>query len=173
MAVLPVIKLGHPTLRKVATPYTPDELNDELRELINNMIDTMRAYDGIGLAAPQINIPRRMFVIDTGIIDEESEAEAFINPEIIELSGSETMEEGCLSIPDVRADIQRPDRLKVRYWTIDGDEVEEEMEGLLARVFQHELDHLNGILFIDHLSFLQRKLLEPKLRKIREENQLP
>ena len=78
-----------------------------------------------------------------------------------------------MSIPDVRADVQRPDRLKVRYWTIDGDEIEEEMEGLLARVFQHELDHLNGVLFIDHLSFLQRKLLEPKLRKIREENQLP
>lgn len=172
MAVLPVIKYGHPTLRKVAEPLTDAEINDDLREVVANMIDTMRTYDGIGLAAPQVNISKRFFVIDMGLLDEESDAEVFINPEIINKEGSESMEEGCLSIPDIRSDVQRSTRMTVRYLTIDGDEIEEEMDDLLARVFQHELDHLDGVLFIDHLSFIQRKLLEPKLRKIQGESSL-
>jgi len=172
MAVRPVIKLGHPTLRKKAEAISDAEINDELRELTHNMIDTMRAYDGVGLAAPQVNISKRMFIIDVGIIDETAEAEAFINPQILSAEGSDTMEEGCLSIPDVNADVTRPFKLKVLYQTLAGETIEEEMEGLLARVYQHELDHLNGVLFIDKISFLQRKLLEPKLKKIREANSL-
>ena len=172
MAVIPVIKLGHPTLRKKAEAIFDAEINDELRELANNMIDTMRAYDGVGLAAPQVNISKRMFIIDVGIIDETAAAEAFINPEILSAEGSDTMEEGCLSIPDVNADVTRPFKLKVLYQTLDGETIEEEMDGLLARVYQHELDHLEGVLFIDKISFLQRKLLEPKLKKIREANSL-
>lgn len=172
MAVIPVIKLGHPTLRKKAEAISEAEINDELRELASNMVDTMRAYDGVGLAAPQVNISKRMFIIDVGIIDETAAAEAFINPEILSAAGSDTMEEGCLSIPDVNADVTRPFKLKVLYQTLDGETIEEEMEGLLARVYQHELDHLNGVLFIDKISFLQRKLLEPKLKKIREANSL-
>ncbi len=172
MAVIPVIKLGHPTLRKKAEAISDAEINDELRELAHNMIDTMRAHDGVGLAAPQVNISKRMFIIDVGVIDETAEAEAFINPQILSAEGSDTMEEGCLSIPDVNADVTRPFKLKVLYQTLDGETIEEEMEGLLARVYQHELDHLNGVLFIDKISFLQRKLLEPKLKKIREANSL-
>ena len=152
MAVLPVIQLGNSGLRKRAEEIT--EANEEIHVLAQNMIDTMRAYDGIGLAGPQVNVHKRIFVIDFQVIDEEMDAEAFINPQIISAEGQDVMEEGCLSIPDVRAEVTRPTILVVQYETLDGEEIEEEMEGLPARVFQHELDHLNGVLFIDKLSFL-------------------
>jgi peptide deformylase len=170
MAVLPVIQLGHPGLRKRAEEIT--EITEDIGALAANMIDTMREHDGVGLAAPQVNISKRIFVIDFQALDEELEAEAFINPRIIFSEGEETMEEGCLSIPEVRAEVTRPFKLKVVYQTLDGEEMEEEMEGLPARVFQHELDHLDGVLFIDKISFLQKKLIEPQLKKIREENSL-
>ena len=170
MAVLPVIQLGHPGLRKRAEEIS--EISEETRMLAQNMIDTMRAHDGIGLAGPQVNVHQRIFIIDFKVIDEEMEAEAFINPRIISAEGEEAMEEGCLSIPDVRSEVTRPVKLVVQYETLDGEEIEEEMEGLPARVFQHELDHLDGVLFIDKLSFLQKKMLEPQLKKIREANSL-
>ncbi|MGH1365421.1 MAG: peptide deformylase [Calditrichia bacterium] len=170
MAVLPVIKLGHSSLRKRAEEI--DVFDEELRTLSINMIETMRVNDGIGLAGPQVNILKRIFVIDLHVLDEELEAKAYINPEIIDTEGSEKMEEGCLSIPFVRADVSRPEKLKVRYQDIEGNAQEEEMDEFLARVFQHELDHLNGVMFIDHLSLIQRKLLEPKLKRIRGENTL-
>lgn len=174
MAVLRVIKLGHPTLRKRALEVSDAEFNDELNVLAKNLIDTMKAYEGIGLAAPQVNIGKRIFVIDVGAATGEEDAlpEAFINPKILVAEGSETLEEGCLSIPGVQAEVTRPFKIKAEYRTLDGETVEEEMEGLLARVFQHEFDHLEGVLFIDRISFLQRKLLEPKLKQIREENSL-
>ena len=164
MAVLPIIKIGHPTLRKVAEPVEGFDVS--LRELAENMIETMRVNEGIGLAAPQVNISRRMFVIDLSLIDEELEARAYVNPEILNSSGSEKFEEGCLSIPGIRADVVRPTQIRVRYQTLDGETVEEEMEGLLARVFQHEFDHLEGILFTDRLSPLQKKLLGEKLQEL-------
>ncbi|MEL6822446.1 MAG: peptide deformylase [Calditrichota bacterium] len=170
MAVLPVIKLGHSSLRKQAEEITV--FDDELRTLVDNMVETMRLNDGIGLAGPQVNILKRIFVIDLHVLDETLQAKAYINPEIVESEGSEKMEEGCLSIPFVRADVSRPNILTVRYQDIDGNQHEEKMDELLARVFQHELDHLNGVMFIDHLSLIQRKLLEPKLKRIREENSL-
>lgn len=167
MAVLPIIKLGHPSLRKKAEPVT--SFDDGLRTLAANMIDTMRANDGIGLAGPQVNVLKRIFVIDVSLLVEGEEAQAFINPEIVTRDGSGDMEEGCLSIPGISAEVTRPDTISVRYQTLDGEEVEEELDDLFARVYQHELDHLNGVLFIDHLPTLQRKLLDPKLKKIRED----
>ena len=170
MAVLPIIKLGHPTLRKRAEEIS--EITDDIRELVDNMIDTMRLSEGIGLAGPQVNISRRIFIVDLEMIDETLSPQAYINPEIIESEGSDRMEEGCLSIPDVRADVDRPFSIRVRYQTLDGEMVEEELDDLHARVFQHELDHLDGVLFIDKLPVLQKKLLEPKLKKIREAHSL-
>lgn len=164
MAVLPVIIIGHPTLRKTAQPI--DDINPELAELAKNMIETMRVNDGIGLAAPQVNISRRMFVVDKALIRDDWEAEAYINPEILEREGSESFEEGCLSIPGIRAEVVRPTRIKVRYQRLNGETVEEEMDGLLARVFQHEYDHLNGVLFVDKISPLKYKILEPKLKEL-------
>ncbi len=166
MAVLPIIKIGHPTLRKVAAPIR--EFNKELRELAQNMIETMRLNDGIGLAAPQVNISRRMFVIDKHLIQEDWEAEAYINPEILESEGAEAFEEGCLSIPGIREEVVRPTKIRVRYQKLDGSQVEEMMDGLLARVFQHEFDHLEGILFTDKISPIKKKLLESRLRELEE-----
>lgn len=170
MAVLPVIQLGHNSLRKHAENI--QEIDDDIRTLAENMIDTMRAYDGIGLAGPQVNVLKRIFVIDFQVLNEEDEAEAFINPVILSAEGDEAMEEGCLSIPDVRAEVARPTKLIVQYETLDGNEVKAELDGLPARVFQHELDHLDGVLFIDKISFLQKKMIEPQLQKIREANSL-
>ncbi len=166
MAVLPIIKLGHPTLRKKAEPVS--EFNEELTQLAHNMIETMRLNEGIGLAANQVNVLKRLFVIDWNLIDEALEAKAYVNPEILSREGSEIAEEGCLSIPNVRADVPRAYKIRVRYQTLEGKTVEEELEDLPARVFQHELDHLNGVLFIDLISPIQKKLIEPQLTKIRE-----
>lgn len=168
MALIPIIKIGHPTLRKVAEPV--EIFDDKLRELVENMIETMRVSEGIGLAAPQVNVKRRFFVIDSRLIDEEMEAQVYINPEIISQEGNVILDEGCLSIPGIRAEVNRPDIIKVRYQTIEGKEVTEELKGLFARVFQHELDHLNGVLFIDRIPVLTRKLLEPQIKELEGAN---
>ena len=170
MAILPIIKLGHPSLRKKAAEIR--EITPEIWELAANMIDTMHLYDGIGLAGPQVNVLKRIFVIDLAMIDETLEPKAYLNPKILSDEGTEIKEEGCLSIPDVRADVERPFKLKVEYQTLEGRTIREEMDELTARVFQHELDHLNGVLFIDKIPVLQRKMLEPQLKKIREENSI-
>jgi peptide deformylase len=166
MAVLPITRLGHPSLRKEAAEIS--EITNEIRELAANMIDTMRLYDGIGLAGPQVNVLKRIFVIDLEIADENLQPKAYLNPKILSLDGSDIMEEGCLSIPDVRAEVERPFKIKVEYQTLEGETVREEIDELTARVFQHELDHLDGVLFIDKISTFKRKLLEPQLRQIRE-----
>jgi len=164
MAIIPIIKIGHPTLRKVAQPVS--DFDDELNSLAENMIETMRLGEGIGLAAPQVNISKRMFVIDLKLIDENLEAKAYINPKILSTEGSESFEEGCLSIPGIRAEVIRPVKIEVQYQTISGEQTTEELYGLTARVFQHEFDHLEGILFIDKIAPLKKKLLEPKLKEL-------
>ncbi len=170
MAILPIIKIGHPTLRKKAQKIT--EFDGEIHALAQDMIQTMRLNEGVGLAGNQVNDLRRIFVIDLSLIDEKLVPKAFINPEILSAEGSEPYEEGCLSIPDVRAEVVRPEKITARYQTLSGETIEEDMDGLTARVYQHELDHLNGILFIDYLPPLERKFLEPKIRKIREANSI-
>jgi peptide deformylase len=170
MAVLPVIKIGHPTLRKKADKVS--RFDSRLDEFASDMIETMQVYNGIGLAGNQVNILDRIFVIDFSLIDENLSPRVYINPHIISMEGSGLREEGCLSIPDVNADVERATRLEVEYQTLGGESIREELEDLAARVFQHELDHLNGVLFIDHLSSLQRKMLEPQIKKIMEANSL-
>jgi peptide deformylase len=168
MALLPIIKIGHPTLRKIAAKV--EIFDGAFQELVERMIETMRVNEGIGLAAPQVNVKKRFFVIDKHLIDEEMEAQVYVNPEIISQDGSGLLEEGCLSIPGIRAEVARPDIIRVRYQKIDGEEVTEELKGLLARVFQHEYDHLNGILFIDRIPILKRKLLEPQIKELEGAN---
>ncbi len=164
MAVLQIIKVGHTTLRKVASPVT--DFDNALQSFVNDLIETMRFHDGIGLASTQVNILKRVFVIDKELINEAWDAQAYINPEILETEGMEKFEEGCLSIPNVRSDVDRPFKIRVRYQDTEGAVIEEELEGLLARVFQHEYDHLEGVLFIDRVPPLVRKMLEPQIREI-------
>ncbi len=166
MAVLPIIKLGHPTLRKRAEEIA--DFSEDLRELAENMVDTMRVNEGIGLAATQVNELKRLFVIDLEAFDENLAPQAYVNPKIISAEGNESLEEGCLSIPEVRSEVDRSFKIEVEYQTLAGETVRETLESLHARVFQHELDHLNGVLFIDRLPLLQLKLLEPKLKKLQE-----
>lgn len=167
MAVLPIIKIGHPSLRKVAEEVK--DFRQDLKLLANDMIETMQVNSGIGLAGNQVNVLLRLFVIDCSLIEDHLEPQAYVNPRIISAEGEDTMEEGCLSIPDVNADVTRPDIIKVQYQTLEGKEVEEELSGLHGRVFQHELDHLNGVLFVDRIPPLERKMLEPRIKKIMEE----
>lgn len=164
MNILPVIKIGHPTLRKSAQKV--EKFDQELIDLVQKMIETMRVNEGIGLAAPQVNVLSRLFVIDRKLINEDWEAQAYINPEILDTQGLDTYEEGCLSIPGIRAEVDRPFKIWVKYQTIEGKVVEEELEGLLARVFQHEYDHLDGILFIDRIPFIRKKMLEAQIKEI-------
>lgn len=133
--------------------------DDELKRLADDMIDVMHDDDGIGLAAPQVGISKRLLVTDISGIDSKIGPMVFVNPEIIELKGEVTMEEGCLSIPGIREDITRPEEITIRYQSIDGEEKTEEFNDWMSRVLQHEIDHLNGILFTDYLSPVKQKLL--------------
>lgn len=150
MAVLPITILGSPILRQVTTPVA--EVTDELRQLASDMFDTMRAAEGVGLAAPQVGRTERMCVVEVGEV-----AAVLINPEIIAREGKVKWEEGCLSIPDVYGWVERSAHVKVRAIGLDGQPFELEGRELLAVCIQHELDHLDGKLFLDHLSFLNRR----------------
>jgi peptide deformylase len=164
MAVLPIITLPDPLLRKPSAPI--ERIDDEVRTLAADMLETMYAAPGIGLAAVQVGIPRRLIVLDTAKDEEPPQALVLINPEIVTL-GSEMRqhEEGCLSIPDVRVDIERPGTLTVRYIDLEGKPQELAAEGLLATAIQHEIDHLNGKLIIDFLSRLKRDMIVRRFKK--------
>ncbi|MBD3287848.1 peptide deformylase [candidate division KSB1 bacterium] len=162
-----IIKYGNPILRMKAKPVT--EFDEELRQTIDDMIETMQVGEGIGLAAPQVAISKAFFVIDNSLIEEGGQPEAIINPEILSSNGESIIEEGCLSVPEIREDVKRPDFIKVKYQDVDGKMHEEEFGGVRARVFQHELDHLKGIFFVDRLGAMKRKLLQKQLRQIAEE----
>lgn len=170
--VLPIYAYGHPILKKVAEPVTPEY--DGLEELIKNMWETMYHASGVGLAAPQIGSSLRIFVVDTQQLQEEGKEDegikkVFINPQKIEEKGDEfAYEEGCLSIPEVRADVQRKEILKIKYLDQNFEEVTEVFEGMEARVIQHEYDHLEGILFVEKINPLKRNIIRRKLEKIRK-----
>ena len=173
MAILPIVEVPDPRLRQISTPV--EAVTDETRTLVRDMFETMYAAPGIGLAAIQVGVPKRILVIDLQDPEEEGGEPVrnplvFINPEILENSDREVpYSEGCLSIPDQYAEVDRPDRVRVRWLDEQGVAHEEEIEGLLAVVIQHEMDHLNGILFIDHLSRLKRDMVLKKLAKQRKE----
>ncbi len=165
--IYPVTVFGDPLLRKVAEPIEQDF--EKLDELVQNMFDTMYHSDGVGLAAPQVGKSIRIFVVDaSSAADEEPELanfkKAFINPQIIELSGEEwTMNEGCLSLPEIREDVSRPEKVKLKYQDENFEEHIEEFSGFASRVIQHEYDHLEGKMFIDHINPLRKRLLKSKL----------
>ena len=164
MALLPIITLPDPLLRKSSAPI--ERVDDELRALADDMLETMYDAPGVGLAAVQVGILRRLIVADASGKDGEHRPLVLINPEILAL-GSEMRlhEEGCLSIPDVRVEIERPASLRVRYLDRDGKPREMDAEGLLATVIQHEIDHLNGRMIIDFLSRLKRDMIVRRFKK--------
>jgi peptide deformylase len=164
MALLPIITLPDPLLRKMSARV--ERVDDDLRRLADDMLETMYDAPGVGLAAVQVGIPRRLIVVDTSGKDEERHPLVLINPEILELGPDmRPHEEGCLSIPDVRVEIERPGSLRVRYLDRDGRQRELQAEGLLATAIQHEIDHLNGRLIIDFLSRLKRDIIVRKFKK--------
>jgi peptide deformylase len=170
MMIYPVTVYGDPLLRKVAA--TVDKEFEGLKELVENMFETMYHSDGVGLAAPQIGKSLRIFVVDASTAaDDEPELEgfkkAFINPEILERTGEPwVMNEGCLSLPEIREDISRPEHVKIKYLDENLEEHIEEYGGFAARVIQHEYDHLDGVLLVDYLNPLRKRLLKSKLTAI-------
>ncbi|HUM08600.1 MAG TPA: peptide deformylase [Acidocella sp.] len=168
--LLPILICPDPKLRKVARPVTPDDA-EEVRELIPDMFATMYKAPGIGLAAPQVGRLLRVITVDVAPKDVPAPL-ALINPEIIAKSEETAVQqEGCLSIPDQYADVVRPARVKVRYLDENWDRKEIEADGLLAACLQHEIDHLNGVLFVDYLTPLKRNILLRKLAKAQKDMQ--
>lgn len=175
--IYPIVLYGNPILRDRTVPVAGD--SPELQRLIDDMIETMHGASGIGLAAPQVGRRERVFVVDLTPMAQDLEEElgsippyargplVFINPELVAAADDAvSFEEGCLSIPDVREQVSRPDRIRIRYLTREFEERTIEAEGFLARVLQHEYDHLEGILFLDHLTPLRRRLLQRRLKAI-------
>ena len=177
--VYPIVAYGDPVLRKVAQDIEPGTL--DVKQLAEDMYETMYNAAGVGLAAPQIGMNIRMFVVDGRPLNESDEADedeepdpsledfkkVFINAEILEEDGDEwAFEEGCLSIPGIRADVYRPEFIKIRYFDENWNEFEEEYEGMAARIIQHEYDHIDGILFTDHLPAIKKRVLKNKLLEI-------
>ena len=171
--ILPIVGYGHQSLRNENQDVPKDY--PELEQLVQNMFETMYNANGVGLAAPQVNLNLRLFVVDgspmDGIVEGEEGLDGFkrvfINPEILEEDGKEwAFEEGCLSIPDIREDVFRKPVIKIRYYDVAFNEVVETLDGIKARIVQHEYDHIEGVLFTDHISQLRRRMLKPRLSKI-------
>jgi peptide deformylase len=164
MTIKPLIILPDPLLRQVSTKV--EQVDDQIRTLADDMLATMYDAPGIGLAAIQVGIAKRMLVIDLSKEGEDKKPQVFINPEILASSDEHsTYEEGCLSIPDYYAEVERPARITVKHINIEGKEETIEADGLLATCLQHEIDHLNGVLFIDHISRLKREMVIKKFTK--------
>lgn len=163
MAARKIIKFGHPVLHRRAEPII--NINEEIVTLARDMVETMYLAPGIGLAAPQVGVSQRLITVDLSLGEKPDELIILINPEILEEEGEAIEEEGCLSVPEIREKVRRPDRLKIRGFNLEGKEIEMEAYGLLARVFSHELDHLEGKFFIDRLSPLKRSLIYRRLKK--------
>ena len=168
MALRPVLQFPDPRLKRVSLPV--GAITDEIRALAQDMIEVMYDEPGIGLAAPQVGVALRLVVMDTHWTEEgaEKDPRVLVNPEIVEREGSLIWTEGCLSVPDFTAEVERAARVRVRYRDLDGNEHEENAFELRAVCFQHELDHLDGVLFIDRISRLKRSLYAQKRRKALE-----
>jgi peptide deformylase len=165
-----IVKYGDPVLETPAA--TIEEFGTtELRELVDGMFDTMWAAKGLGLAAPQVAVSKRLTVIDTSAGQDPNAKLVLINPEILEKEGKQIGEEGCLSIPGFREDVTRAMKVRLRAQNVEGEAFEVTGEELLARAMQHEIDHLNGVLFLSHLSALKRDLIKRKIRKLAKANE--
>src|SRR3954466_5200289 len=173
MALLPIVEVPDPRLRTISSPV--ETVDDGVRALVADMFETMYAAPGIGLAAVQVGVPKRILVIDLQEPEEEGgepvrDPRVFINPEIVEHSDQDVpYTEGCLSVPDQYAEVDRPDRIRARWLDLDGKAHDEAVTGLLATCLQHEIDHLEGILFIDYLSRLKREMILKKIANQRKE----
>ncbi|MHA4893736.1 peptide deformylase [Pedobacter sp. PWIIR3] len=166
---LSIVAYGDPVLKKVCAPI--DETYPELQELIKNMFDTMYNANGVGLAAPQVGLPIRLFIVDTGSDDKARYKKIFINAEMLEETGEPwAFNEGCLSIPDIREDVMRKPNIRIKYYDENWKLHEEEVTGMAARVIQHEYDHIEGTLFTDKLGLLRKRMLQSKLENISKGN---
>ena len=167
MAIRPILTVPDPVLKQVSKPV--EAVTDETRALMDDMLETMYAAPGIGLAAVQIGVPVRVIVMDLAKEGEPPAPRHFVNPEILDLEGDkQAYEEGCLSVPDFFDEVERPKRVRLRYLNYRGEQVEEWAEGMYAVCIQHEMDHLQGTLFIDHLSRLKRSYAINKVKKARK-----
>lgn len=164
MALRDIIKLPDKRLRLVSDPV--EKVDAELKRLVEDMFETMYHAPGIGLAAIQLGVPKRVVTLDVSKKEDAKTPRVFINPEVLWSSDEKSVyEEGCLSIPDIHEDVERPARVTIRYTDIAGKPQEEEADGLFATCIQHEIDHLNGVLFIDHISKLKRDRIIKKFAK--------
>lgn len=162
--IYPIVKYGDPVLEKTSEPIT--KFDDDLRKLIADMFESMYAAHGVGLAAPQIGISKRIAVVDVTFKEDPEARLVLINPEIVDKEGRQRGTEGCLSLPEFREEVTRPQRVTVRAQDIDGKFYERTGEDLLARAFVHETDHLNGKLYISHISALKRDLIKRRIKKL-------
>ena len=162
--VLPILKYGAQELKTVSKPV--DVFNGELEKIVRNMIETMYAAPGIGLAAPQIGLNIRLATIDLSVGEDPRQLIVICNPEIVSSDGEQRSEEGCLSVPEFTDRVIRPRSMRIRAQSIHGEDLEFQAEDMLARCFSHEIDHLNGILFIDRLSSLKKTLIRNKIKKL-------
>lgn len=172
MTIRPLIILPDPVLRQVSRPI--ERVDSALRSLSDDMLETMYDAPGIGLAAIQVGEPIRMLVVDLAKENEPKAPRIFVNPEIVARSQERSVyEEGCLSIPDYYAEVERPASVTVRHLDLEGGQYEIEADGLLATCLQHEIDHLDGVLFIDHISRLKREMVVRRFRKMAKEKAVP
>ena len=170
MALREILTVPNPVLKKVSTAV--ELVDDGVRALMDDMLETMYAAPGIGLAAIQIGEPRRIIVMDLAREGEDPQPQYFVNPEILWRSDETALqEEGCLSVPEIYDEVERSERVKLRYLNYAGDPVEEDAEGLFAVCIQHEMDHLQGVLFIDHLSRLKRERAVAKVKKLKRDEE--
>ncbi len=163
MSIHQIVKYGNPTLTKKAEEII--NLDKYIEELAHNMVETMYAAPGIGLSAPQVNESKRLITVDLSVGENSQDLIILINPELVSQEGEHISEEGCLSVPDINEKVARPSRVIIRGIDLKGNEKTIEAEGLLARVLCHEIDHINGKLFIDHLSLLKKSLIKKRLKK--------
>ncbi len=166
LTIMEIMTYGCPVLKESAARVT--DITDEVIRLARSMAFTMHAAPGIGLAAPQVNHSLRLITIDLSVGEKEEQLIVLLNPEVVEHEGETVMEEGCLSVPEVNEKVVRPERVVIEGTTLDGKDITLEARGLLARVFCHEIDHLNGKLFVEHLSTLKQRLIRQKFKKMRE-----
>ena len=167
MALLDILEFPDPRLRTKAKPIAPEQVDDRLRALIEDMFETMYAAPGIGLAATQVDVHQRLVVID--VSESKDQPLVLINPEILDKKGSQTYQEGCLSVPGIYADVERADQVTVCALNRNGEPFELTTDGLLAVCIQHELDHLDGKVFVDYLSPLKREMVRKRLLKAQRE----
>ena len=165
MAEKEIVIYGNPVLREISQPV--EKFDRELKDLVSALADALKKAKGLGLSAVQIGVLKRVFIVDLSVVDIGESLRVFVNPEILETGGDAEFEEGCLSFPGIYQKINRPDRVKIRAYDLEGQVFELEASGLIARAIQHEYDHLEGKLFIDYFSPIARSLVKGKLKKLK------